>query len=72
VVTGSIGGLATALSGADGLDLTGVPDELVPELSAAAAERGARVLAPPVVDDPPLARLRAWNEVTTVWHSVGR
>jgi acyl-CoA reductase-like NAD-dependent aldehyde dehydrogenase len=72
VVTGSIGGLATAFSGADGLDLTGVPDELVPELSAAAAERGARVLAPPVVDDPPLARLRAWNEVTTVWHSVGR
>jgi hypothetical protein len=49
-----------------------VPDELVPELSAAAAERGTRVLAPPVVGDPPLARLRAWSEVTTVWHPVGR
>jgi len=72
VVTGPIGTLATALSGADGLDLTGVPDALVPELAAAAAERGARVLAPPVVGDPPLARLRVWSEVTTVWHPVGR
>jgi acyl-CoA reductase-like NAD-dependent aldehyde dehydrogenase len=72
VVTGPIGSLATALSGADGVDLTGVPDELVPELAAAAAERGARVLTPPVVGDPPLALLRAWSEVTTVWHPVGR
>ena len=31
-----------------------------------------RVLAPPVIDDPPLSRLRAWSEVTTVWHPVGR
>ena len=58
--------------GVDGVDLTGAPDDLAPELVAAAAERGARVLAPPVIDDPPLARLRAWSEVTTVWHPVGR
>ena len=45
---------------------------LAPDVIAAAAERGARVLAPPVIDDPPLARLRAWSEVTTVWHPVGR
>ena len=48
------------------------PTTLAPDVVTAAAERGARVLAPPVIDDPPLARLRAWSEVTTVWHPVGR
>jgi acyl-CoA reductase-like NAD-dependent aldehyde dehydrogenase len=67
VLTGSVGELASRLTWVDGLDLTGAPDVVT-----AAAERGARVLAPPVTDDAPLARLRAWSEVTTVWHPVGR
>ena len=72
VLTGPVGELATRLTGVDGLDLTGAPDDVAPDVVTAAAERGARVLAPPVIDDPPLARLRAWSEVTTVWHPVGR
>ena len=72
LLTGPVGELAPRLSGVDGVDLTGVPDDLAPGLTAAAAERGTRVLAPPVIDDPPLHRLRAWSEVTTVWHPVGR
>ena len=68
VLTGPVGELATRLTGVDGLDLTGAPDDVAPDVVIAAAERGARVLAPPVIDDPPLARLRAWSEVTTVWH----
>lgn len=67
VLTGPVGDLATRLTGVDGLDLTGAPDVV-----AAAAGRGTRVLAPPMIDDPPLHRLRAWSEVTTVWHPVGR
>ena len=72
VLTGPVGELATQLTGVDGLDLTGAPDDLAADVAAAAAERGARVLAPPVIDDPPLSRLRAWTEVTTTWHPVGR
>jgi acyl-CoA reductase-like NAD-dependent aldehyde dehydrogenase len=72
LLTGPVGELAPRLSRVDGVDLTGVPDDLAPGLTAAATERGTRVLAPPVIDDPPLARLRAWSEVTTVWHPVGR
>jgi acyl-CoA reductase-like NAD-dependent aldehyde dehydrogenase len=72
VLTGRVGELATRLTGVDGLDLTGAPDDVAPDVVTAAAERGARVLAPPVIDDPPLSRLRAWSEVTTVWHPVGR
>ena len=72
VLTGPVGELATRLTGVDGLDLTGAPDDVAPDVVTAAAERGARVLAPPVIDDPPLSRLRAWSEVTTVWHPVGR
>ena len=72
VLTGRVGELATRLTGVDGLDLTGAPDDVAPDVVTAAAERGARVLAPSVIDDPPLSRLRAWSEVTTVWHPVGR
>ena len=72
VLTGPVGELATRLTGVDGLDLTGAPDDVAPDVITAAAERGARVLAPAVIDDPPLSRLRAWSEVTTVWHPVGR
>jgi acyl-CoA reductase-like NAD-dependent aldehyde dehydrogenase len=72
VLTGPVGELATRLTGVDGLDLTGAPDDVAPDVITAAAERGARILAQPVIDDPPLSRLRAWSEVTTVWHPVGR
>jgi acyl-CoA reductase-like NAD-dependent aldehyde dehydrogenase len=72
VVTGPVSAAVAGFSGVDGLDLTGAPDEFVAGPAVVAAERGARVLTPPVVGDPPLVRLRAWSEVTTVWHPVGR
>jgi acyl-CoA reductase-like NAD-dependent aldehyde dehydrogenase len=72
VLTGPVGELAPRLTGVDGLDLTGAPDDVAPDVIIAAAGRGARILAPPVIDDAPLSRLRAWAEVTTVWHPVGR
>ena len=60
-----------------GLDLAGAPAELAAELERAAAETVTRVLPRPAVEPDPtavpgLARLRAWSEVKTVWHPVGR
>jgi acyl-CoA reductase-like NAD-dependent aldehyde dehydrogenase len=54
----------------DGLDLTGAPDELAVELERAAADTVKRVLPTGTVSD--MGRLRAWTELTTVWHPVGR
>ena len=72
VLTGPVGELATAAHGGRRPRPHRCAGRPRADLTAAAAERGARVLAPPVIDDPPLARLRAWSEVTTVWHPVGR
>jgi acyl-CoA reductase-like NAD-dependent aldehyde dehydrogenase len=54
----------------DGLDLAGAPDELAVELERAAADTVKRVLPAGTVSD--MGRLRAWTELTTVWHPVGR
>ncbi|MDT7554580.1 MAG: hypothetical protein QOI16_3116 [Pseudonocardiales bacterium] len=54
----------------DGLDLAGAPDEVAVELERAAADTVKRVLPAGTVSD--MGRLRAWTELTTVWHPVGR
>jgi acyl-CoA reductase-like NAD-dependent aldehyde dehydrogenase len=54
----------------DGLDLAGAPDELAVDLERAAADTVKRVLPAGTVSD--MGRLRAWTELTTVWHPVGR
>lgn len=61
----------------DGLDLAGAPEEGAVDLERAAADTVKRVLPRPATEQdhtrvPSLARLRAWTEVTTVWHPVGR
>jgi len=54
----------------DGLDLAGAPDDIAVDLERAAADTVKRVLPPGTTGE--LARLRAWTELTTVWHPVGR
>jgi len=54
----------------DGLDLAGAPEDLAVDLERAAADTVKRVLPPGTTGD--LARLRAWTELTTVWHPIGR
>jgi acyl-CoA reductase-like NAD-dependent aldehyde dehydrogenase len=59
------------------LDLAGAPAELAAELERAAADTVKRVLPRPSAEPDParppdIARLRAWSEIKTVWHPVGR
>jgi acyl-CoA reductase-like NAD-dependent aldehyde dehydrogenase len=59
------------------LDLVGAPAELAADLERAAADGVKRVLTRPAVEpdptrEPDLVRLRAWTEIKTVWHPVGR
>jgi acyl-CoA reductase-like NAD-dependent aldehyde dehydrogenase len=59
------------------LDLVGAPEELAAELERAAADGVKRVLPRPAAEpdptrEPDLTRLRAWSEIKTVWHPVGR
>ena len=54
----------------DGLDLAGAPEDVAVDLERAAADTVKRVLRPGTTGE--LARLRAWTELTTVWHPVGR
>jgi len=54
----------------DGLDLAGAPEDIAVDLERAAADTVKRVLRPGTTGE--LARLRAWTELTTVWHPVGR
>lgn len=73
LLTGRVTELAPWLAAhaeAAGLDLTGAPDELRADLERAAAETVTRVLARP--DASGLDRMRAWTEIRTVWHPVGR
>lgn len=60
-----------------GLDLAGAPADLAVELEQTAADTVKRVLARPAAEAdhtrlPGTARLRAWSEIKTVWHPVGR
>lgn len=60
-----------------GLDLVGAPQESAVELERAAAGSVKRVLPRPAAEPdfaraPGTGRLRAWTELTTVWHPVGR
>jgi acyl-CoA reductase-like NAD-dependent aldehyde dehydrogenase len=59
------------------IDLAGAPAEIAAELEGAAAATVKRVLPRPAVEPDPasppgIARLRAWTEIKTVWHPVGR
>jgi acyl-CoA reductase-like NAD-dependent aldehyde dehydrogenase len=61
----------------DGLDLVGAPQDVAVDLERAAADHVARVLPRPAAEPdftavPGIARLRAWSEIKTVWHPVGR
>lgn len=60
-----------------GLDLAGAPEDAAVECERAAAGSVTRVLARPAAEadharPPGPGRLRAWTEVKTVWHPVGR
>jgi acyl-CoA reductase-like NAD-dependent aldehyde dehydrogenase len=60
-----------------GIDLAGAPAEVAAELEEAAAGTVKRVLPRPSAEPDPagppgIARLRAWTEIKTVWHPVGR
>jgi acyl-CoA reductase-like NAD-dependent aldehyde dehydrogenase len=80
VLTGRTAELAPWLAAhgeVQALDLAGAPGELAADLERAAAEGVKRVLPRPAAEpdptrEPDLARLRAWTEVKTVWHPVGR
>ncbi len=59
------------------IDLVGAPAETAAELEASAAATVKRVLPRPATEPDPtrapgVARLRAWTEIKTVWHPVGR
>lgn len=80
ILTGSTSELAPWLAAhgeVAGLDLAGAPEEIAVGCERAAAASVKRVLARPAVEPDPvrvpgLARLRAWTEIKTVWHPVGR
>jgi acyl-CoA reductase-like NAD-dependent aldehyde dehydrogenase len=80
LLTGRVAELAPWLAAhgeVQGLDLAGAPTELAVDLERAAAADVKRVL-PPALDEPDptgppgVGRLRAWTEIKTVWHPVGR
>jgi acyl-CoA reductase-like NAD-dependent aldehyde dehydrogenase len=73
LLTGDVADLGKELirAGVKGVDLAGAPPEAAAELTAAAAARGVRT-QPAGTGGVGLSRLRAWSEVTTVWHPVGR
>jgi acyl-CoA reductase-like NAD-dependent aldehyde dehydrogenase len=80
VLTGHTAELAPWLAAhgeVQALDLTGAPAELAADLERAAADGVKRVLPRPATEpdptrEPDLVRLRAWTEIKTVWHPVGR
>jgi acyl-CoA reductase-like NAD-dependent aldehyde dehydrogenase len=80
VLTGSTAELAPHLAAhgdVDALDLAGAPGDLAAELERAAADTVTRVLPRPAAEPdhrrpPGTTRLRAFTEVKTVWHPVGR
>jgi acyl-CoA reductase-like NAD-dependent aldehyde dehydrogenase len=80
VLTGRTAELAPWLAAhgeVQALDLAGAPAELAADLERAAADGVKRVLPRPATEpdptrEPDIARLRAWTEIKTVWHPVGR
>jgi acyl-CoA reductase-like NAD-dependent aldehyde dehydrogenase len=80
ILTGRTAELAPGLAAhaeVHALDLAGAPPELAVELERAAAGTVTRVLpgpatAPDPTHSPGVTRLRAWTEIKTVWHPVGR
>jgi acyl-CoA reductase-like NAD-dependent aldehyde dehydrogenase len=80
VLTGHTAELAPWLAAhgeVQALDLAGAPAELAADLERAAADGVKRVLPRPATEpdptrEPDLGRLRAWTEIKTVWHPVGR
>jgi acyl-CoA reductase-like NAD-dependent aldehyde dehydrogenase len=59
------------------IDLVGAPADTAADLEASAAAGVKRVLPRPAAEPDPtrapgVARLRAWTEIKTVWHPVGR
>jgi acyl-CoA reductase-like NAD-dependent aldehyde dehydrogenase len=80
VLTGRTAELAPWLAAhgeVQALDLAGAPAELAADLERAAADGVKRVLPRPAPEPDPMrvpdiARLRAWTEIKTVWHPVGR
>ena len=80
VLTGRTAELAPWLAAhgeVQALDLAGAPAELAADLERAAADGVKRVLPRPAAEpdptrEPDLTRLRAWTEIKTVWHPVGR
>jgi acyl-CoA reductase-like NAD-dependent aldehyde dehydrogenase len=80
VLTGRTAELAPWLAAhaeVQGLDLAGAPEDLAAELERTAAGTVKRVLPRPAAEAdhtrvPGTARLRAWTEIKTVWHPVGR
>ena len=80
VLTGRTAELAPWLAAhgeVQALDLVGAPADLAADLERAAADGVKRVLPRPAAEpdptrEPDLVRLRAWTEIKTVWHPVGR
>jgi acyl-CoA reductase-like NAD-dependent aldehyde dehydrogenase len=80
VLTGRTAELAPWLAAhgeVQALDLVGAPAEQAADLERAAADGVRRVLPRPAAEPdwtrvPDLTRLRAWTEIKTVWHPVGR
>jgi acyl-CoA reductase-like NAD-dependent aldehyde dehydrogenase len=67
LLTGDVPALVANLTaaGVDGLDLAGAAEPT-------SVSSPARVLRPAAAPTDGLARLRAWTQVTTVWHPLGR
>ncbi|MHA6624678.1 aldehyde dehydrogenase family protein [Pseudonocardia sichuanensis] len=80
VLTGRTAELAPWLAAhgeVQALDLVGAPAEIAADLERAAAEGVKRVLPRPAAEPDPtrtpgIERLRAFTELKTVWHPVGR
>jgi acyl-CoA reductase-like NAD-dependent aldehyde dehydrogenase len=75
IVTGFTGEVAPTLAShedVDGLDLAGADEGFADELSQLAAGSIKRVLRPGPNDDGSLRRLRAFVEISTVWHTIGQ
>lgn len=80
ILTGSTAELAPWLAAhgdVQALDLVGAPADIAAECERAAAGTVTRVLPRPAVEPDPTrppgtARLRAFTEIKTVWHPVGR
>jgi acyl-CoA reductase-like NAD-dependent aldehyde dehydrogenase len=74
---GELGPWLAAHAEVQAIDLMGAPADTAAELEASAAATVKRVLPRPAAEPDPtrapgVTRLRAWTEIKTVWHPVGR